>query len=111
MIIGIATEGNNASQHFGHCEGFTLYEVADNKINNKTFVENPGHEPGFLPKFLAGKNVNVILAGGMGRKAVELFEQNNIKVVVGVRGDIDAAMDEYLKGDLKSTGSICDHEH
>ena len=49
MKIAIASEGKNVSGHFGHCEGFTMYEVKEDKVLNSQFVPNPGHRPGFLP--------------------------------------------------------------
>ncbi|MCM1988698.1 NifB/NifX family molybdenum-iron cluster-binding protein [Oceanirhabdus seepicola] len=112
MKIALACDGKLVSGHFGHCEGFTVYEVNNNEINNKEFVANPGHKPGFLPEFLKGLNVNVITAGGMGARAQELFTENNIKVVVGAQGDCDEVIKKYLNGELKSTGSICtEHQH
>lgn len=112
MKIAVASEGKNISGHFGHCEGFTIYEVEEGKIVNNSFTSIPGHRPGFLPVFLKDLNVNVIIAGGMGETAQELFNQNGIEVVVGAQGSADDAAQKYLNGELKSTGSVCrEHEH
>lgn len=112
MKIAVASEGKNISGHFGHCEGFTIYEVEEGKALNKSFTPNPGHRPGFLPVFLKDLNVNVIIAGGMGETAQELFNQNGIEVVVGAQGFSDDAVQKYINGELKSTGSVCrEHEH
>lgn len=112
MRIAIASEGNIVSGHFGFCEGFTIYNVEGEKVLDKEFAKNPGHKPGFLPKFLGELNVNVIIAGGMGEHAQELFAENNIKVVVGAEGNCDDILDGYIKGLVKSTGSVCrEHEH
>ncbi|KGN00879.1 dinitrogenase iron-molybdenum cofactor [Clostridium novyi A str. 4570] len=112
MRIAVASEGNNVSGHFGHCAGFTMFDVEDNKIVNKEYIESPGHKPGFLPVFLNEKGANVIIAGGMGEHAQELFAQNNIQVVVGAVGSIEENVDQFIKGALKSTGSVCrEHEH
>ena len=112
MKIAVASDGKEISAHFGHCEGFTIYEVENKEIKDKSFVENPGHKPGFLPKFLAEKEVDVIISGGMGETAQVLFNENNIEVVVGANGDNDTAVKDFISGELKSTGSVCkDHEH
>jgi predicted Fe-Mo cluster-binding NifX family protein len=112
MKIAIASEGTMVSGHFGHCEGFTTYEVENGLAVNKQFVPNPGHRPGFLPVFLSGLGVKVIIAGGMGASAVELFGEHGIEVYVGVEGPLDAAAEQYAKGLLESTGSICtEHAH
>lgn len=52
MKIAVASEGKYVSEHFGHCEGFTVYEVDENKMLMKDFIQNPGHRPGFLPIIL-----------------------------------------------------------
>lgn len=112
MIISIASDGKLVSGHFGHCEGFATYEVEEGKVLNKDFVQNPGHRPGFLPVFLKELGANVIIAGGMGEAAQQLFNENGIEVVVGASGVCDDLLQRYIKGELKSTGSICrEHQH
>lgn len=112
MKIAIACDGNNVSGHFGHCEGFTVYDIFDGKVKEASFLENPGHKPGFLPVFLGEKGINAIIAGGMGEMAQTLFGQNNIEVVVGASGDIDDVIASYLSGSLVSAGGVCEgHEH
>ena len=112
MKIAVASEGKFVSGHFGHCEGFTVYEVEENKVLKKDFIQNPGHRPGFLPDFLKQLGVNVVIAGGMGETAQQLFAQNNIDVIVGAEGYSDDVIQQYLKNELKSTGSICrEHQH
>lgn len=75
-------------------------------------VPNPGHRPGFLPNFLADHGAQVIISGGMGGGAVDIFNERGVEVIVGVQGDATAAVESYLKGELVSTGSIChEHEH
>ncbi|ACA44281.1 dinitrogenase iron-molybdenum cofactor [Clostridium botulinum] len=112
MKIAIASDGKYVSGHFGHCEGFTIYEVEEGKSLNKNFTPNPGHRPGYLPVFLKELNVNVIIAGGMGETAQDLFNENNIEVVVGIQGLSDDMAQKYIQGELKSTGSVCrEHQH
>lgn len=110
MKIAVACSKNLIWAHFGHCENFNIYDVEDGKIIAENSIANPGHKPGFLPNFLADMGVEVIIAGGMGGGAVEIFNERNIEVVIGAEGDARSAVLSYLKGELKSTGSIC-HEH
>lgn len=110
MKIAVASKGENIFGHFGHCENFNIYTTKEGKIESAESVANPGHRPGFLPNFLADMGVNVIIAGGMGGGAVEIFNERNVEVVVGADGDARAAVEAYLQGKLKSTGSVC-HEH
>ena len=107
MKIAIAREGNQISQHFGYCEGFELVEIEDGKVKGRDTVPNPGHKPGFLPVFLAEKGVNVIITGGMGSSAYQLFAQNGIEVITGIEGDISGTIDAYLSGTLQYQGGVC----
>lgn len=112
MKIAVASEGKKVAQHFGHCEGFYLYTVESGKITDTQFVPNPGHRPGFLPNYLNDLGVNVIIAGGMGGGAIEIFTEKRIEVIVGAVGDVDQVIERYLEGSLKSTGSVCrEHYH
>lgn len=110
MKIAVACNGTQIWPHFGHCENFNIYEVNNGKIECESSIPNPGHTPGFLPNFLADNGVEVIIAGGMGGGAVEIFNQRNIEVIIGAEGNDKAAVEAYLRGELKSTGSIC-REH
>lgn len=111
MKIAIASENKTVSEHFGHCEDFITYAIEDGKSLNKNVIANPGHRPGYLPVFLKNLNVDVIISGGMGETAQQLFKENGIEVVVGAQGFCDDAVQQYIKGELKSTGSICkEHE-
>ncbi|HAR85686.1 MULTISPECIES: NifB/NifX family molybdenum-iron cluster-binding protein [unclassified Clostridium] len=112
MKIAVASDEKYVSGHFGHCEGFTIYEVEEGKSLEKSFTPNPGHRPGFLPVFLRDLKVNVIIAGGMGETAQDLFNENGIEVVVGAQGLSDDVVQKFVNGELKSTGSVCtEHQH
>jgi Mrp family chromosome partitioning ATPase/predicted Fe-Mo cluster-binding NifX family protein len=110
MKIAVASENKMVTEHFGHCEGFMIFETENNKIVKIETIPNPGHKPGFLPNFLHDKGVNVIISGGMGGGAIEIFNEKNIEVITGAKGNAEDAVINYLKGELKSTGSVC-HEH
>jgi predicted Fe-Mo cluster-binding NifX family protein len=54
----------------------------------------------------------VIISGGMGGGAVDIFNERGVEIIVGVQGDARTAVETYLKGELISTGSVChNHEH
>ena len=110
MRIAIASEGKNVTEHFGHCEAFLVYDVEDGKIVKEISLANPGHKPGFLPNYLADRGVNVIISGGMGGGAVEIFNEKGITVMTGATGNAQQAAQMMAEGRLESTGSVC-HEH
>ncbi len=51
MKIAVASDNGMVTAHFGHCEGFEIFEIKDNKILKNETIGNPGHRPGFLPNF------------------------------------------------------------
>ncbi len=112
MRIAVAAMGNTVAGHFGHCETFILFDTENGKIVKEDPVPNPGHRPGFLPNFLADRGAKVIITGGMGGGAVEIFNERDVEVILGAQGDAREAVEAYLRGELQSTGSVChEHEH
>lgn len=109
MKIAVASENEMVTGHFGHCEGFSIFEAENNQIIKSETIPNPGHKPGLLPKFLNDMGVNVVISGGMGGGAIAIFNEKNIEVIVGAKGHVKTAAKQYLQGNLKSTGSVC-HE-
>ena len=97
MKIAVAAMGNTVAGHFGHCENFIFFDTADGVITAVNSVPNPGHRPGFLPNFLADNGAQVIISGGMGGGAVDIFNERGVEVIVGVQGDATAAVESYLK--------------
>ncbi|MGI6362078.1 MAG: NifB/NifX family molybdenum-iron cluster-binding protein [Bacillota bacterium] len=110
MKIAVASEGKMVSEHFGHCEGFTFFEIEDKQIKEKFYFANPGHKRGFLPVFLQEKGADLVIAGGMGSGAIDHFKDKGIEIISGVHGEIEDAVKKYLKGELKSTDAVC-NEH
>ena len=107
MKIAISTDGNYVSEHFGRCPGFTLVDIEDGKLTGTTVLENPGHQPGAIPKYLHQKQVNCIVAGGMGMRARGFFDEAGIQAILGVTGRIDDVIQSLLNGTLKGGESLC----
>ena len=97
--------------HFGHTKEFAIYIVKGTDVKEIKYLTPPPHEPGVLPRFLGENGIDVIITGGMGQMAVNLFNQQDIDVILGAQGRIDVNLNEYLGGFLSSTGSSCDHKH
>lgn len=96
--------------HFGHCEQFALIETENGKIERKTLHTPPPHEPGVLPRWLHEQGANVIIAGGMGSRAQQLFRENGIEVVTGAPMDApEALVNQYLSESLVTGPNVCDH--
>jgi predicted Fe-Mo cluster-binding NifX family protein len=112
MRYAVPVTDGMVSAHFGHCQYFALFDVdeAEKKIVTKSKLESPPHQPGLLPRVLAEEGVTIVIAGGMGSRAQDIFEQNRIQVIIGVPEiDPETAVQEFLKGTLISGDNICDH--
>jgi predicted Fe-Mo cluster-binding NifX family protein len=107
--IAVATEGGQVAEHFGHCPQYTIFIVEDGQMQDEEVIENPGHKPGFLPRYLAERGIDCIIAGGMGPRAKELFEENNIATVAGVHGPVRDVATAYLTGKLETGVDMCHH--
>ena len=107
MKIAISTDGSFVSAHFGRCPEFTIIDIEDGKVVNRDIINNPGHHPGFLPQFLHQQGVSCIIAGGMGQRALMLFEHSGIKAIVGVSGKIDDVIEKITEGTLAGGESLC----
>ncbi len=109
--IAIPIDKGALSLHFGHCEAFAIVEVNDGKVLNTFKVTPPEHVPGLYPKWIAGMGVNDVIAGGMGHKAIALFNQHQINVFLGAPAKSpEAIADEFLSGKLTLNANPCSHE-
>ncbi|MEW5961461.1 MAG: NifB/NifX family molybdenum-iron cluster-binding protein [Chloroflexota bacterium] len=102
------------SEHFGRCAYFTLVEIEDNEIKSVQAIANPyahNHGPGQIPAFIKEQGATVMLAGGMGHRAVGFFEQFGIEAVTGARGTVHQAVQAYLDGQLRGTSPCAESQH
>jgi MinD superfamily P-loop ATPase/predicted Fe-Mo cluster-binding NifX family protein len=112
MKIAIPVAGGRLCPHFGHCDEFCLIEADQEKkaLGTKTMVTPPPHEPGLLPRWLHEQGVDLVIAGGMGQRAQNLFRQNGIEVVVGAPTEVPEQLAQaWLDGKLSSGENVCDH--
>ena len=109
MRIAVTYDNGEVFQHFGHTEEFKVYEVEDGKVVSSEVIDSNGQGHGALATLLAGKQVDVIICGGIGGGAMQALSENNIEVVAGAAGNTDDVVAAYLKGELESTGVNCDH--
>ena len=96
--------------HFGHCRQFALVDTEGETIREIRLVDAPPHEPGLLPRWLAEREVTDVIAGGMGQRAVQLFNERGINVFVGApRSGVESLVDGFLQGTLSFSANYCDH--
>ena len=83
LKFAIPLENGMLCTHFGHCQKFGIVNVENNSIVGEEYITPPPHVPGLLPKWLSEQGVTHIIAGGIGQKAIELFNERKIKVSIG----------------------------
>jgi predicted Fe-Mo cluster-binding NifX family protein len=112
MKIAIPLAEGKLTAHFGHCASFALVEVDDQtkKIIKREDIPAPPHQPGLLPPWLAKQGANMIIAGGMGQRAQQLFAQQGIQVVVGAPSETpEKLITDFFAGSLQVGDNLCDH--
>ncbi len=98
--------------HFGHCEVFAIMDAdpVTKEISNKRMLEPPPHEPGVLPRWIKEQGATVVIAGGMGARAQQMFAQQGIRVIVGAPSEEPEQIAKlYLEGTLQTGENVCDH--
>ena len=111
MKIAATYDNGNIFQHFGKTEFFKVYEVEDNKVISSEVISSNGTGHGALAGLLADQGSSVLICGGIGGGAQAALAEAGVELCSGAQGDVDAAVDAYLKGELVSTGVKCDHHH
>ena len=110
MKFAIPLADGKLTAHFGHCQEFAIIEVEKNEITKKETLVPPPHEPGVLPFWLHSLGANVIIAGGMGGRAIDLFKQNDINVIIGAPAlEPEELVRSYLNNTLATGANVCDH--
>jgi len=112
MKVAIPVNNGVLCMHFGHCSKFTIVEADEQNrtITSVKTVEPPPHEPGLLPRWLHEMGVTVVIAGGIGARAMQIFSQAGVSVIPGAPADKpEVLVRQYLKGELNTGENVCDH--
>jgi predicted Fe-Mo cluster-binding NifX family protein len=101
------------SPHFGRCRAFTIVDLEGDRVVSERVAVNPhavNHVEGSTPTFLTELGCDVVLAGGMGPRAIALFHARGIEVATGIEGQARRALESYLVGEERSSDP-CDPGH
>ena len=122
--IRIAIPSNNpggleagVSEHFGHCDIYTLVDVRDGQAVQVSTLDNLAHEEGgcLAPvRHLAEHGVAALVAGGMGARPLQGFHQAGVKVYYGGgRRTVAEAVTAFVNNQLIAFGAdqVCGGGH
>lgn len=117
--LAVAIEENGTeervAEHFGRCTKFYVCELDENKkvVKTESFF-NPlaGEHSGAcqLPGYVNQYNVQTIIAGGMGQKAVSHFLEFGIDVITAPGLLYQEALNRFTQGKLLGY-EACKHDH
>ena len=110
--IAIPVTEGRLCPHFGHCKEFAFIEVdlAKRQVIGSRLATPPPHEPGILPRWLHSEGAELVIAGGMGKRAQDLFAHHGVHVVVGAPpAPPEEVVQNYLNDQLTTTENLCDH--
>lgn len=111
MKIAVTYDNGNVFQHFGKTEFFKVYEAEDGEILSSEVISSNGIGHGALAGLLAEQSVDILICGGIGGGAQAALAEAGIELCSGAQGDTDQVVEDFLKGELVSTGVNCDHHH
>ncbi len=101
------------SGHFGHCDVFTLIDVAEGEIQAVSTIANQEHVQGgcMVPvNLLAHHKVNALVVGGIGMRPLMGFRQAGIDVYHDAeRAEIRPVVEDLIAGTLPmiSDNQVC----
>lgn len=89
-------------EHFGRVPSYTLVnpDTNDVKIVDNTSEHMGGQ--GYPTEIIAKLGVDTMLCGGLGRRAIMMFEDFGIMVYVGATGTVRDALQAYNEGKLQA---------
>jgi len=119
MKIALASDEDKGleaglSQHFGRCPYYVLVDIDGEEVKDVKTVQNPFYgrhgEAGEVPNFIRGLGADVIIAGGMGPKAIGFFNEFRIKAITGGSGMVKDVIKAYLNGEWQGASACSDHD-
>lgn len=110
MKIAFASEGNNLksklSEHFSKSNYFIFVDSETEDITK--IIANPyklSHNPGEIPEFIKQEKADILISGGIGKRAISYFNKLGIKVLTYKIKSINEVLKDYLNSKVKSVES------
>ena len=118
MKIAFASDGEGLesmlAHHFGRCRYYVFADLENGKVKSVETKQNPffsSHEPGVVPQFIARENADVIIAGGMGPRAIDWFKQLGVQAATSPSKKISDVLDDFLAGKFQNAVPCDDDDH
>ncbi|MFC2163085.1 NifB/NifX family molybdenum-iron cluster-binding protein, partial [Candidatus Altiarchaeota archaeon] len=86
---------DEVSQHFGRAATYTILDDVSDTVdvipNTSEHMGGTGHPP----EILASQGIEVLLCQGLGRRAIQMFDDAGISVYIGAQGTVAEALKQY----------------
>ncbi|HZK25678.1 MAG TPA: NifB/NifX family molybdenum-iron cluster-binding protein [Oscillospiraceae bacterium] len=112
MIIAVPMVEDQLCLHFGHCEKFAFFDVdtTEKTIKGVKLLVPPPHEPGLFPVWVREQGAELVITGGMGGHAQQLFQSAGVQVLTGAPAiKPEEVVKSFLQSTLKLSDNTCDH--
>jgi len=89
-------------EHFGRVPFYTIYDTETGKVE---VIENTSQHmggTGYPAEIISRKGVEVMLCKGIGRRAIQMFEEFGVMVFVGAKGGVKETIEMWEKGELEA---------
>lgn len=89
-------------QHFGRVPFYAIFDSETKEI--ETIPNSSTHTGGigYPAENLSKMGINVMICGGLGRRAIQLFEQSGIMVYIGAQGTVKDAISAWTANKLQA---------
>ena len=104
LCIPSETKGGLNDQigyHFGRVQSYTIY---DDNTKEVEIVQNTSTHMGGIKlpaELLREQNIDIMICGGLGRRAIQLFEHSGIEVYIGAQGTVEDAIEQFNQDKLR----------
>lgn len=119
-LIAITSQNKKTiTKHAGECKNYLIYTIDDKVITNKSVLELSEKET-LHNAFHHGSNensksilfeVDILLAGSIGKGAINLLANKNVTAFIVNEKDPDLAVEKLLNGTLETIAPACNESN
>ena len=105
ICIPTTTQDGKSAQVYEHFGSAPYFTVCDTDKNTIEIIDNGNqhHSHGMCQPMsaLVGKEIDAVVTGGMGARAVQKLNEGGIKVYRAIPGTVEAILQQFSKGGLQ----------
>jgi len=107
--ICVPLSGDDIHPRFGLAPRLKMLEIRDRMIVSSTVIDAPVHQHGELPGIVARLGVDAVIVHTLGQIGIDRFNQFNVSIYSGLKGNADEAVQEVLSGKVRPNARASGH--